>query len=427
MSNTPNRSRRPVSSSNNNGRSRTFSAVKRSTNSRTNRPQSNRFRRNNNPRSGRRNRRSSFDVSRYINRNPSAQSAEPVYQPQHTFGDFGFGATVMENINRSGLSSPTPIQDKIIPLIINGRDTVGIANTGTGKTAAFLLPLIELNLRNKDRQTLILTPTRELAIQIESELQKLTRGQKIYSTICIGGANIQNQIKSLRKTNHFIIGTPGRVLDLISRKVLKLEKINTAVLDEADRMLDMGFIKDIRSILSCTPDQKETHCFSATMPAEIERLIRDFLKQPTTISVKKQDISANIHQDVIRHRSENKFETLTELLNRPDFSRVLIFGEMKHGVEKLSRDLSRQGLSSASIHGNKSHPQRQRALQGFKNGSTSILVATDVAARGLHISEVSHVINYDLPSTYEDYIHRIGRTGRGNKYGQALTFVEGQK
>ncbi len=408
MSNSSSRSRRPFS-------------LSKTGHSQAPRTQKNRFR--NRPHSGRKG-RPSFNVSRYINHNPSATEPEIKYQAEHTFTEFGFSPEILANIDQHRLVSPTPIQDKVIPLILEGRDTVGIANTGTGKTAAFLLPLIELKEQNKNRQTLILTPTRELAVQIESELRKLTPGSNTRSVICIGGTNIQTQIRSLRQSNHFIIGTPGRILDLISRKNLKLDRISSVVLDEADRMLDMGFIKDIRTILSHTPAQKETHCFSATLPSEIERLIRDFLQNPTTISVKKQDISGNIYQDVIRHRSDNKFETLTELLTGPDFSRVLIFGEMKHGVEKLSRDLSRRGLTATSIHGNKSHPQRQRALESFKKGSNSILVATDVAARGLHINEVSHVINYDLPSTYEDYIHRIGRTGRGNKYGRALTFVQ---
>lgn len=366
-----------------------------------------------------------FDVSQYINRNPVVDVPEEVYVPTNGFKDFGLESPLLTSIIKSGLQTPTPIQDQIIPLILEGRDVVGLANTGTGKTAAFLIPLINKTLKQYNRQTLILTPTRELAIQVEQELKKLAFNLKIYSSICVGGTNIRPQIQGLRRKNHFIIGTPGRVQDLIDRGALRPQHISTIVLDEADRMLDMGFIHDMKKILKDIPAERETLFFSATMSKSIEALVHDFLRDPAIISVRKKDITANIEQDVVQYGTADKFETLTALLkDRATFSRVILFGAMKHSVEKLGQQLNKQGIPAESIHGNKSHPQRQRALKRFKDGDVQVLVATDVAARGIHVDKVSHVINYDLPSTYEDYIHRIGRTGRGVERGKALTFVK---
>jgi superfamily II DNA/RNA helicase len=330
---------------------------------------------------------------------------------------------LLANIAASKLQSPTQIQDEIIPHILERRDVVGLANTGTGKTAAFLIPLIELTVREDRRQTLVLTPTRELAIQVEQELRNLSSGMRIHSTICVGGTAIRPQILGLRRKNHFVIGTPGRVLDLINRGSLKPGTLSTVVLDEADRMLDMGFIHEIKKILKGIPSERETLFFSATMSPTIEVLIRDFSRSPVIVSVKKRDITNNIEQDVVRCNGRDKFIVLTELLGENDFTRVLIFGAMKHSVERLSKQLTARGISAESIHGNKSHPQRQRALKRFKENHARVLVATDVAARGIHVDNISHVINYDLPTTYEDYVHRIGRTGRGTKHGKALTFV----
>ncbi|OGZ10715.1 MAG: hypothetical protein A3D67_01805 [Candidatus Lloydbacteria bacterium RIFCSPHIGHO2_02_FULL_51_22] len=344
--------------------------------------------------------------------------------PKHAFKDFKIAGPLLANIMKAGLSAPTPIQDEIIPHILLKRDVIGLANTGTGKTAAFLIPLIHLTLRENHRRTLILTPTRELALQIEQELKKLSAGMRMYSTVCVGGADIRPQIRSLSRPNHFVIGTPGRTLDLINRGVFKPAGVTTVVLDEADRMLDMGFIHDIRKILSGVPSMRETLFFSATMSREIESLIATFAKNPATVSVKKKDTTDNIAQDVVRCEGKDKFVVLTDLLRQSGYTRVLVFGAMKHGVERLRKRLDAEGIAAESIHGNKSHSQRQRALARFKTQEVRVLVATDVAARGLHIDHVSHVINYDLPQTYEDYIHRIGRTGRGKERGKALSFVE---
>lgn len=363
-----------------------------------------------------------FDPSQFINKNP-VEMTEDVYAPKHTFSTLGLHPQLAYTIKEMGIETPTPIQDQVIPEILSGKDVIGLAETGTGKTAAFLIPVLEKTLHNPTHQTLILTPTRELALQINEELRKLTGSFKIFSTTCVGGMSILPQLRSLKRTNHFIIGTPGRVLDLINRKSINPSKLGTVVLDEADRMFDMGFLPDTKRILSGTPKNRTTLLFSATMSPATNELVQEFLQNPVTISVKKKDVTNSIEQDVVLHGHHNKFETLTTLLADPAFTRVIVFGAMKHSVEKLSKELSQHGVKAESIHGNKSHTQRQRSLKNFKAGQARVLVATDVAARGIHVDNVSHVINYDLPGTFEDYVHRIGRTGRGTKRGKALTFV----
>ena len=364
-----------------------------------------------------------FDPSQFINKNPVEMKQE-VYQPKHTFGDFGIDERIVKIVHDAKITIPSPIQDQAIPEVMKGHDVVGLAETGTGKTAAFLLPIIHKTIKNPAGQTLILAPTRELAIQINQELRKLSHGMYIFSVTCVGGMNINPQIRTLKRKNHFIIATPGRVLDLMNRGHLKTDKINTVILDEADRMLDMGFIHDMRKILGNTPDTRQTLFFSATMNKAAESLVGEFLKKPATISVKKTDTAKSIEQDVVMFNHSDKFKTLTDLLNKDEFSRVIVFGAMKHSVEKLSKELTRAGIRAESIHGNKSHSQRQRALKNFKDARAKVLVATDVAARGIHVDDVSHVINYDLPQTFDDYVHRIGRTGRGTKRGKALTFID---
>lgn len=378
----------------------------------------------NRPSGGRgRRERSTFDVSQYINKNPAPLTPEAPYAATHTFKDFGLEAKLTAAIEDLGLITPSAIQDQVIPRIMAGQDVVGLAQTGTGKTAAFLVPLINKTLKEPSRQTLILTPTRELAIQVEQELRRLTPKMFLFSTVCVGGMNIRPQISSLKRKNHFIIGTPGRVQDLLDRGHIKPGAIRTVILDEADRMLDMGFIHDIKRILKDIPEERETLFFSATMSKTIETLVKDFLRNPVMVSVRRADITNSITQDVVRYEHHSKFDTLVLLLAKPEFKRVIIFGAMKHSVEKLSQELIKAGIKADAIHGNKSHVQRQRALSGFKQGRVQVLVATDVAARGIHVDDISHVINYDLPNTYEDYVHRIGRTGRGSKRGEALTFV----
>ncbi len=364
------------------------------------------------------------EFARFINKAEIVEKVEH-FVPEHKFEDFAIDERLKKNIVTKGYTLPTPIQDKAIPHILRGADLVGLAETGTGKTAAFLIPLIDKVLKDATQRILIMAPTRELAVQIERELAGFARGLGFSGMVAVGGANIGPQISALRRNPAFVIGTPGRLKDLMERRALDLSHFGTVVLDEADRMLDMGFIDDMRFILAKMLPERHTLFFSATMGREIERLIGDFLKEPVRISVKTHDTPTTVDQDVVRiPRGKDKFEVLVELLKTPDFHKVLIFGRTKHGVEKLAKLLSRSHIHAESIHGNKSHNARQRALAEFQSGKVQALVATDVAARGLDIPAVSHVINYDLPSTYEDYVHRIGRTGRAERKGKALTFVE---
>ena len=364
------------------------------------------------------------DVSKFINRAVITEVVE-VYSPEHQFKDFAIDARLKNNIALKGYIIPTPIQDKTIPHILRGEDVVGVANTGTGKTAAFLVPLINKIITEQGSRVLVMVPTRELALQIADELKGFAKGLGIYSAVCVGGANINPQISELRRTPAFVIGTPGRLKDLLERRALNLGDFRTAVLDEADRMLDMGFINDMRKILALLPAPRHTLFFSATLSKEIEKLIGEFMHAPTRISVKTRETSATIDQDVVRvPRGSDKLDILHDLLIAPGFDKVLIFGRTKHGVERLSKNLVARGIKAESIHGNKTQGKRQRALDLFKKDHVQVLCATDVAARGLDIGGVSHVINYDLPNTHDDYVHRIGRTGRAGKQGKALTFID---
>mgnify|MGYP001582744617 CR=1 FL=1 len=364
-----------------------------------------------------------IDVSRFINK-AEPQEGMKEYVPEYRFSDFEVHLLIKQNIAKKGYATPTPIQDQSIPHILRGRDIVGIANTGTGKTGAFLIPLLDKAVKLRTERVLIIVPTRELAVQIDEEYRGFSHGSGVHSACVVGGANINAQIRALRNNPHFVIGTPGRLKDVVQRRSLNLSHFKTLVLDEADRMLDMGFIGDIRSIVSQMPRERHTLFFSATLSREIEKLIGDFLKDPVRISVKTGDTARTVNQDVVRLAGRNKIDVLHDLLVKPEFDKVLIFGRTKHGVEKLSKMLVAQGFKAASIHGNKTQGKRQCALSAFKQGTVRILVATDVAARGLDIPKVSHVINYDIPGTYDDYIHRIGRTGRAGQSGNALTFID---
>lgn len=361
--------------------------------------------------------------SRYINKNVEVQNEEP-YKNTHFFADFEIDGQLKENISAREYKIPTPIQDKSIPIILRGHDFIGIANTGTGKTAAFLIPLIDKVLKKPSEKVLIVIPTRELAIQINEELRAFAKSTGIFSQICIGGANINAQISGLFRNPNFVIATPGRLKDLIKRGSINPKDFASVVLDEVDRMLDIGFIRDIRFIISLLPQIRQSLFFSATIDHDANTIIQSFLKDPVTVSVKVAQTAVGVEQDVIKVNSNwEKFEKLYFMLKQKEFSKVLIFGRTKRGVEGLSRSLKKEGFSADSIHSNKSQSQRLRALSHFKEDRLQILVATDIAARGLDIEAISHVINYDEPSTYNDYIHRIGRTGRANRQGKALTFV----
>jgi superfamily II DNA/RNA helicase len=279
--------------------------------------------------------------------------------------------------------------------------------------------------KNRSQKVLILAPTRELALQIDDEFRQFSWSMKIFSTVCVGGAPIYKQINNLKREPNFIIGTPGRLKDLSEKNLIKFESFNNIVIDEIDRMLDMGFIDEIKNILAKLPKERQSLFFSATMPIKIRDLVHHFLIDPVTVEIKSGETTANVDQDIVRVRSsEMKFNQLEELLRQSDLKKVLIFSETKREVEKLTSNLVGEGFKADSIHGDKKQHQRQKALSLFKNNAINILVATDVAARGLDIDDISHVINYTIPQTYNDYVHRIGRTGRGNKKGMALTFVE---
>ncbi len=367
-----------------------------------------------------------IDISKFINKAVITEQVER-FIPEHQFADFQIQDALKKNIAVKGYAAPTPIQDRSIPHILRGQDVVGIANTGTGKTGAFLVPLIDKVLRDPRERVLIMVPTRELALQIADEFRGFAKNLRMHAAVCVGGASINNQISDLRRKPSFVIGTPGRLKDLLERRELNLSSFRSVVLDEADRMLDMGFINDMRAILKLLTTPRHTLFFSATLSPEIERLIGEFLHEPVRISVKTRDTSKDVDQDVVRiGAGASKLDVLHDLLVQPEFNKVLVFGRTKHGVEKLSRMLAQRGFKAESIHGNKSQQKRQKALGLFKQDHIQILVATDVAARGLDIPNVSHVINYDIPMTYEDYVHRIGRTGRAGKRGKALTFVENE-
>jgi len=351
------------------------------------------------------------------------QSRLDVVTIENNFSDFEIDQKIKLNIKAKGYLTPMPIQDKVIPQIIKGKDVVGVANTGTGKTAAFLIPLIDKVFKNRNEQVLVITPTRELAAQIEQELISLTRSLQIFSVLCIGGVGMGKQVRRLRQKPQFVIGTPGRLKDLEKRKILRLQGFTTIVLDEVDRMLDMGFIHDVEHLISFLSDKRQSLFFSATIEGKVREVMTRFLENPAIISVKTSSVTDNVTQEIVRIAGKNKIDVLHDLLIKKGFDRVLVFGRTKWGMEKLSKTLIERGFKATAIHGNKTQNQRQRALRQFKTGQVKILLATDVAQRGLDIENVTHVINFDLPETEDDYIHRIGRTGRVDKKGFAITLM----
>ncbi len=364
-----------------------------------------------------------FDPSLFIKK-VEEQVASAVYVSKHTFADFLINEQIKINISEKGYVNPTPIQDQVIPLILEGKDVIASANTGTGKTAAFLIPLVHKVATNKSERVLIIAPTRELADQINAELATFKYKLGITSTLCIGGANINHQIRDIKRDPHFVIGTPGRLLDLENSRVINFNKYTSIVLDEVDTMLDMGFINDIKYIISKLPAQRHSLFFSATISYKIQEVMNGFLHNPVSVSVKTRQSAELVNQDVIMVGLGNKVDMLHDLLIKPEFNKVIIFMRTKRSADKLARVLDERGFEVATIHGNKSQAQRKKALTVFKEDQVKILLATDVVARGIDIDDVSHVINFDMPQTHEDYIHRIGRTGRADKIGQAITFIE---
>lgn len=352
-----------------------------------------------------------------------AEGLENDYQPTHVFEDFNIDKRLNTNVINKGYKTPTPIQDQAIEPILLGRDVVGIANTGTGKTAAFLVPLIDKVIKNPKEKVLIVAPTRELAVQIEAEAREFSKGMGINSVLCIGGVGMRPQIQGLYRMHNFVIGTPGRLIDLERQRNLNFGNYSSIVLDEVDCMLDMGFIHDVRFIVSKLPKTRHSLFFSATIPDSVKKVMTEFVPHPLIITVLNKPAAINVNQDVMRLNGRDKTEVLNELLMDREFEKVLVFGRTKHGMEKLAKELRLKGVRVEAIHGNKSQGQRQRAIEMFKQSRIQVLVATDLASRGLDINNVTHVINYDLPENLENYIHRIGRTGRADKKGRALTFI----
>ncbi|NCT55449.1 DEAD/DEAH box helicase [bacterium] len=350
---------------------------------------------------------------------------EEAYVSEMKFETLDINAVLKQNILKKGYTNPTPIQDKAIIPALQGKDVVGVAKTGSGKTAAFLIPIINKILANPSEKALIIVPTRELAVQISVELKSLAQGTSINSVVCIGGTGLGPQIKSLRYPHNFIIATPGRIKDLIERRAASMQNVKYVVLDEVDRMFDMGFGKDVAFLVDKVPTPRQNFFFSATLSSNIEQLFAKYLVNPIKIDIKTTDGINTIEQDIVRiPKAVKKIDILHDLLIKEGFNKVLVFGRTKHGVKDTHQELVNRGFKADSIHGNKTQAQRQKSLNAFKENKVNILVATDVAARGIDVMDITHVINFDIPATKEDYTHRIGRTGRANKKGTALTFVE---
>ncbi len=363
-----------------------------------------------------------FDPSLLVRKATSRRA--DTYRAKHNFADFALCDQLQKNIQARGFTDPTPIQDQVIPLLLTNKDVIGLANTGTGKTAAFLIPLINKIYARRSEKVLIVAPTRELVIQIEEELRAFSARIHFFSAVCIGGVPLGRQIGALSRRPNFVIGTPGRLLDLSQRGALRFGDYTSIVLDEVDRMLDMGFIHDVSRIIAALPRPRHSMFFSATLPENMQGIVRDFLKDPVCVSIQAGHIPVNVDQNIIKVNGQGKIDLLHKLLNQKGFDKVLVFGRTKWGIERLTKELIERGFRAASIHGNKTQSQRQRALEQFRASQIQILLATDVASRGLDIHNVTHVINYDLPGSYEDYLHRIGRTGRMDKKGTALSFVD---
>ena len=348
------------------------------------------------------------------------------YEPQHTFDEFHVNQELLQRIKEKGFKAPSEIQDKAIPFLLQGDDLIGVAGTGTGKTAAFLIPIIDRLLEEpEDQSVLIIAPTRELASQINAELRSLVKGLGIYSTCLIGGLSVGDSIKALRRTNHIIIGTPGRLMDMNNRGLLDFENFTTLVLDEFDRMLDMGFSDEMREINRNMVNKEQTMLFSATVDPSQRKLIDEIAgaAEEVKAAVNTQKTDA-IHQDILKVQGRNKFELLHGLVTENPAEKVILFCETKRQADDMTKRLKDEQVKTDVIHGDKTQRARESALRKFKRGNVSVLVATDVVARGIDVSDVSLVVNYDPPRNYTDYVHRIGRTGRAGKTGRAITMVD---
>ena len=346
-----------------------------------------------------------------------------------SFSILGLSPQILEAIEAQGYSEPTPIQKKSIPIVLDGKDLMGAAQTGTGKTAGFTLPILERLSNGKSPssnhvRTLILTPTRELAVQVHDSVKTYGQNLPLSSIVVFGGVGIGPQMQKLRKGIDILVATPGRLLDLHSKNAVHFDELEVLVLDEADRMLDMGFIHDIKRIIKLLPKKRQTLMFSATFSEDIRKLAKGLVYQPVEISVTPRNSTV----EAIKHwiypvDKSKKTALLTRLINKGEWQQVLVFSRTKHGANRIAKSLEKKGINATAIHGNKSQGARTRALADFKAGKVRVLVATDIAARGIDIDQLPHVINFDLPSVPEDYIHRIGRTGRAGRSGEAISLV----
>jgi ATP-dependent RNA helicase RhlE len=363
-----------------------------------------------------------IDPARFVRKATPQEASE--YVAVHKFADFAVEALLKDNLAAKGYVVPSPIQDQAIPPALEGKDIIGIANTGTGKTAAFAIPMLHALITQSHSRALIIAPTRELAQQIEDECRSIAKGSGLTGALLIGGTSMGPQLRDLRANPRIVIGTPGRIKDHMERGTLRLQDFNFVVLDEVDRMLDMGFIIDVKSILDELSPDRQSFFFSATMDGKVQSLIETFSHEPVTILLKTSEGSENVNQDVVRYATpHDKLEKLQDILLKQDVAKVIVFDETQRSVERLSKELAARGFAADAIHGGKTQGQRQRALDSFKANRTTILVATDVAARGIDVADITHVINYSQPQSYQDYVHRIGRAGRAGRIGHALTFV----
>lgn len=366
------------------------------------------------------------DVNQYINTGTEQVVSAPPYQNALSFDDMGLSPNLLAQIRHKGYQKPSEIQDKAILPIVQGRDLIGIAGTGTGKTAAFLIPLIQQMIADKrENHALIIAPTRELANQINEEFHSLTKGMGLLSTVLIGGASVSQGLKNLRRKNHIIIGTPGRLQDMHAQRALDYSKFKVLVLDEFDRMLDMGFSREIQKINREMRGKEQSLLFSATLDPTQKSLIAEMTSNPLTVqSSTSTHKSSAIDQQVVYTEGKDKFDVLKDILKQPISTKTILFCETKRHADKLVKKLKGEAYTADAIHGNKSQNRRELTLSMFKNGKINILVATDVVARGIDISDVELVINYQPPRSYADYVHRIGRTGRAGKMGRAITLID---
>jgi ATP-dependent RNA helicase RhlE len=346
------------------------------------------------------------------------------------FESLGLSKQLLQSVKKEGYTAPTPVQEQAIPLLLKGHDVLGVAQTGTGKTAAFALPVLQILARKEIKgrrkiRTLVLTPTRELAAQINERFAAYSEHLSIYHQVIFGGVSQKPQVKSLRRGIDILVATPGRLLDLIEQGFIDLENIEFFVLDEADRMLDMGFIRDIKKVIKLLPKKRQNLLFSATMPSSIADLANSFLNDAVMIDLSPEEITVErIEQSVMFVEKQNKINLIIDIINENQVKRGIIFTRTKHGANRLVKKLDRSGIESAAIHGNKSQGARTRALAAFRNGDIPLLVATDIASRGIDIEGVTHVFNYDLPNEPESYVHRIGRTARAGRSGVAYAFCD---